>query len=708
MNLRNHIEELKKFTPAVDLEGVNKIYFLEVKEKPGLVKIGDTHRTVEERNSESIINAALHPIRPATFFIAEKENGSVFRDKSFHTFLTKKGFKREPNHKGTPSEWFYIDLETAIEIFAEFVKKPVYKVVQLRNAQQYALDKFQETVVNGYRYVNFGGCVRIGKTIISLTHAANNGAMPVYIGKNLTSQNSAEADNEEFGIVPELLTQSLHGIDEETDEDLSRKARRIIENIDAANTGNKQIIFYIDEVDDASHTKKSRAVITPVIKHYEKLGKMFQVVTMSGTRVYRGAKVLKELTNGHIEEFAVEYYEMQILQPKTTVSRNYTHISYYAKDEDGLANISDAMKNHDSGHKSLATAIEKLLGTNSYGYNVNSEFPHWFIKFATVGKNNANKLVSYLNRNHSLIENREYHYAVINGDETNAKESQDYCKRIIDENANKVCVFITQGMATTSFSVKSIGNTVVFTDNELTADDIQALHRSATWDDGKVDCNMIVVTTNDSMEHSFDDIFEDETKAAHSREDKIEIYRELLNNNSMVHITTNGSSVRPVRVTHDNVEHVIDRKAKAMTKVASLMNVVYDLDEEIVDNILEAVTGKKNTSRKSKSTRGEDFDPFGLDKKKKQRKLSDTMSKAAQEKILRAFVENAVMVPAVAREQETSIEEFEFWEELGVDQELFMKVYNSSWVIKDRMDTIYSLCRDEDYLVETYINKLAA
>jgi len=397
---------------------------------------------------------------------------------------------------------------------------------------------------------------------------------------------------------------------------------------------------------------------------------------------------------------------MQILQPETTCNRNYRHISFYSENADGLVNISDAMKNKEHGHKSLASVVEKLLGTNNFDIVTNDNFPHWFIKFATVGKGNANAFVRFLNRNHATIENKEYVFAAINGDVTRAKEAQDYCKKIIADNEGKTCVFISQGMATTSFSVTSIGNSVVFTDNEITADDTQALHRSATWAEGKTDCNMIVVTTNDSMEHSFDDIFEDETKLASTRGEKTEIYKELLNNNSMVHYTVDGKSVRPVRVTHENADKVLDQKAKAMTKIAGIMNVLNDLDEELLDNIFDTVAGKKSTSKKSKGEKADAFDPFGEKHKKKETSSSDVMTAQQKEKILRAFAENAVNVPAVAREQGMTLEEFDLWKELHVDKDLFVEVYNSSWMFKDRIDSIYNLCADPDYLVKNYINNL--
>jgi hypothetical protein len=709
-SFHTHLEKLKTFVAPVD-DGVNKLYFLEVEEKPGMVKVGDTTRDVALRNQETMTNASLHRKKGTTptWVIATKWDGTVYRDKKFHSFLRKKGYHFDVNNQDNDSEWVMdVTVEQLYAELEEFTGKPKYKTITLKTAQHYILKQLQEAVNEGHQHINAGFCVRVGKTIISLTLSARNNWFPVYLGKNLTSQFSAETDNAEYGIVPEILTQSLHGVDELEDGELSKRTKQIIKNIKKANTHNKSVIFFIDEVDDASHTKRSRDIITPVINYFKENGTFACIVTMSGTRIHRGEKILKDLTDGSIKELSLEYYEMQILQPETTCRRNFRHISFYAESTDSLLNISDAMKNKDTGHKSLATIIEKLLGTNDFDFVVDENFPHWFIKFSTVGKDNANKLVTYLNRNYSVIEHKEYHYAPINGDVTTAKEAQDYCKDIIRAHPDKICVFITQGMATTSFSIVSLGTSVVFTDNEVTADDIQALHRSATWCDGKTDCNMIVVTTNGSMEHSFDDIFEEEIKIAKTREEKIEIYKELLKNNSMVHFTVNGTSVRPVKITERNADKFIDKKMQSMTKIASIMGVVNDLDEELISNILDTVIGKKNTSKKSDSDKPDNFDPFGelLSNKPSNNQTNNEITIKEKERILRAFVENVVNVPAIAREQETTIEEFEFWTEVGVSKELFFNVYNTSWLFKDRIDSIYNLCSDHTYLVKNYINKL--
>jgi len=715
LSIKDHLATLKNFEASADAYGLNKLYLLEVHEKPGLIKIGDTHRDVALRNAETCTNASLHRSNELTYWIAEKEDGTIFRDYALHEFLTSKGYVRQKNEQGNDSEWFYITNDEFNAEFELFMGKPVFKTVELRPAQQYLFDKIIQAIENGSFYLNVGACVRVGKSILSLKVAAHVNMLPVYIGKNLTSQASVNADNAEYGIVPRMLTQSIHGSDNVSDlldDEVSRKAQSIIECIVKTNVDNQKILFVVDEVDDSSHTKKSRDAIKQVVLYFKEIGLFGGFMTMSGTRIYRGMKVLNDLTSDPITEISLEYHEMQILQPDNTCNRNFRRISFYSQNASGLSNISDAMKNKDKGHASLATVVASLLGSNNYDIIRNDLAPHWFIKFATVGKSNANKFVDYLNRNFSIVENEEYVYAVINGDVTTSTEAQDYCYEIIGENADKICVFITQGMATTSFSVASIGNTAVFTDNELTADDTQSLHRSATWMKDKPECNMMVVTTNDSSEFTFDDIFEDETKLAKTRPDRIEINKEILNNNSIVHYTVGGNgNVRPYKVTVDNVEKVIDKKMKSMTRVASIMCIVNDLDDDILADMLSSGHASKSTSKKSGTATPDNFDPFGEededDNNKSKKPVDDKMSLGKKEKIIRAFVEGAVFIPALAREQDTSIEGLDNWEDIAISKEMFFDVYNSSWMFKDRMDAIFNLCSDDVYLIENYINKLA-
>jgi hypothetical protein len=711
------------------LEGVNKLYFMSVKEKTSyykdidrvkdgsipadklgapILKIGDTKRLVKTRNAESITNASLHLEMASPWYIANKD-GKEFRDHDFHKFLEGKEYERELNENGTPSEFFFITLEQALEELELFCQKPVFETAVLRNAQNYLLELEQKAIDLGFKYINADYCMRSGKTILSLQIAKNNNWMPVYLGKNLTSQNSADQDNDEYGIVPHMTTESLHGPDDEdlADDEVSGKVKKIIDSIDSENKLNQKLAFYVDEADDGSHTKISCDVIVAVVTHYKKTGQFAFFKSMTGTRSHLGMKILNKVADGRpIKELSLAYWQMQILQPETTCIRNYRNISFYREDASGFTSISDAFKNKREGHKSLATAIAGLLDSaNNYKLYENADYPHWFMKFATGGDVKGTiKFVNYLNKVYKNIEGVDYVYHAINSTTTSNSEAEKDCKKVIKDNPGKIVVFITQGMATTSFSVTGIGNSVVFSDNPLRADDVQALHRSATWTPGKVECNMIRVTTNASNDFDWDSPFEDDLSKHKSRDSKKRLYRQLLRHNSMIHFVE-GEGFSYQEITEDDIEDVIDKKMKSLSTIASMVMILVDTaDEDMLNLIYHSDLNSKSTNKKSGTDKGDKIDPFNkgdTSSKPKGKKMGQT----AKEKKLKAFVEAVRNVPAIAREQETTMEEFDCWDDIDISKEMFFKAYNTSLLFQDQVDSIFNLCEDDSHL-KTYLDNL--
>lgn len=727
MNLiQTRVKNLKKFVTPDDLVGETKIYFLKVLEKTSfynnasnvgtipsftpdkvgasIIKIGDTFRLVEERNKETLTNASLHK-EVVSSTLAIKEDGSIFRDYEFHEFLEDKGYERELNDNGHKSEFFFITMEQAQNEYEEFTAKKFKKQVVFRIVQHYGLDLLAEATKKGYNAINFGSCMRSGKTIISLEHARRNNCMPVYLGKNLTSQSSAEADNNEYNIVPYMSIVSIHGQDEDTVTELSKKAQQVVEKIDSANKGNQKIIIYIDECDDQSHTAKSRAIIKQVVQHYFNKGMMFQVDTMTGTRKERGRKILNDMPFlGKLKDLSIEYWEMQILQPNDTVNRNFVSINFFQRNAHGLVNIADALKDRTTGHASIASFIKLLWSPNNFKLKDTSKHPHWFFKFCTTEKSPVTDLAKYLNSNLNSVNGQEYLYQPVNGDTTNTREAQKFCKKAIKDNPTKIVVFLSFGMATTSFSVVPIGNAAVFSDNPMTADEIQAEHRGATWEEGKEWCNMIHVTTADPGQLAWNDVFESELPPG-PKQGKLPIFKEILHMNSLIHIEC-GQSTTPMVITPEFAEHVLDNRAIAQTRVASVMNMLNEHDD-IRDMILDCVdpkTGKLKKALKSGTEKGSTADPFDVLKNRKKQKKQSGLTVAKQEAILRVFADNAVNVPAVAREQQLTLEEFNLWDEVNVDEELFKMVCEQSEDFNEIIDTIYRLCQDESHL-KTYLDK---
>jgi len=565
-----------------------------------------------------------------------------------------------------------------------------FKDYSLRPAQQKVYDKFMISYNEEYRYFNLDACVRVGKSILSLSIAKTLNMFPCYIGKNLTSQSSVQKDNNDFGIVENMLTQSIHGI--ETDS-----IQRIIDNINTNNRDNLQIIFFVDEVDDASHTRRSRDTISEVTKQIKSMGLFGAFVTMSGTRSYRGLKVLNDLNPDKIKEIDIAYYEMQQVQPECTVKRNFKNITIYSSETE-LLSISDALKSG-TGRKSLAKTLSMLLGENTFNIDVNNEYPHYFVKFATVGKSNATALVNILNRMHGNIDGKKFKFFNINGDTTSSREAERFCKDIIDVN-DCTCVFITQGMATTSFSVKEIGTSIVVSDNELTSDDIQALHRSCTWAEGKDNANLIYVTTSETMELKFDDIFENEVKTLEKSE-MVQKYKEILERNCITHYIYSGDKTVPIEVNLQNIDLVIDKKQKQMTTVSSIIQMM--IDEEIPE-----FDYCNHNVRKSGTAKGSDVDVFGTgSKESKPREKSDEMSNAEKQRILRELISIMVIIPAVYRIKNIPLYNDIDWDRVGISKELFFMMIQEFPMLKSRIESIYNLCSEKKYLNDMYFDTVS-
>ena len=747
-----HINDLQKRSKNVvdPLIGETKIYFLAVIQKTAFyataenlhkipsfdslskvgkipIKVGDTFRLVKERNDETLTNASLHRDFVSST-LAVKEDGTTFRDYDFHKFLEDKEYERELNNNGSKSEFFFFDsVEQLEKEYEEFTAKKFTEQVLLRPVQNYGLDLLAEATDAGYTKINFGSCMRSGKTIISLTHAKRNNCMPVYIGKNLTSQSSAEADNDKYGIVPHMACVSINGQDEElNDSELTKRAESAIREIDEENKLNQNIILYIDECDDSSHTEKSSKIIKQVAKHYYEKGMLFQVIPMTGTRKERGLKILNELDfmPGKNKDLSIEYWEMQILQPEDTVQRNFITVSYFQEYAEGLVNISEALKNHDEGHTSIATFVEAFLRKGSkYGAVKTDVYdaPHYFFKFCVGGKSNdgykkrMEALVDTFNDELSVIGNKEYLFQPIWGGVTKSSEAQKFCKDVIKKNPGKIVVFVSFGMGTTSFSVSGIGTSVVFSDNALGADDVQALHRAATYHTGKEWCNMVHVTTCESTDLMLNDVYEAELPKGCLKE-KLPIFKEILNYNSLIHVVIDpDGKFIPCGYTGQNVQTILDKRAAKRTQTNMMVQTVLNnftgninnLRPETVTKLLsiDPKSGKIKMPRKSKTEKGSDYDPHNVKGDKEPKKKTPGMTPSKMESIIRSFVTGVQMVPAVSKLKKIDIEDFEFWDEINVDEELYTMVCDDLPEFKDDLDHIFRLCDDASNL-KPYLQKI--
>ena len=109
--------------------------------------------------------------------------------------------------------------------------------------------------------------------------------------------------------------------------------------------------------------------------------------------------------------------------------------------------------------------------------------------------------------------------------------------------------------------------------------------------------------------------------------------------------------------------------------------------------------------KKSKTESGAKDDPFGAGDDKEPKKKTPGMTPKKIENIIRSFVAGVQMVPAVSKLKKIDMEDFEFWDEINVDEELYTMVCDDLPEFKDDLDHIFRLCDDASNL-KPYLQKI--
>jgi hypothetical protein len=116
--------------------------------------------------------------------------------------------------------------------------------------------------------------------------------------------------------------------------------------------------------------------------------------------------------------------------------------------------------------------------------------------------------------------------------------------------------------------------------------------------------------------------------------------------------------------------------------------------------------GKIKMPKKSKTEKGSDYDPHNVKGgSKTQKKKTPGMTPSKRESIIRSFVTGVQMVPAVSKLKKIDMEDFEFWDEINVDEELYEMVCEDLPEFKDDLEHIFRLCDDASNL-KPYLQKI--
>ena len=178
----------------------------------------------------------------------------------------------------------------------------------------------------------------------------------------------------------------------------------------------------------------------------------------------------------------------------------------------------------------------------------------------------------------------------------------------------------------------------------------------------------------------------------------------------MIHFVE-GEASSYKEITEDDIEDVIDKKMKSLSTTTSMVMMAFDeFGEDMLNEIYYSDLNNKSTNKKSGTDKGDKIDPFNKDGKDEDtppKPKGKKMGQTAKERKLKAFVEAVRNVPAQAREQETTMEEFDSWDDIDISKEMFFKAYNTLLSFQDQVDAIFNLCEDDTYLIEQFLDKLS-
>ena len=366
----------------------------------------------------------------------------------------------------------------------ELLHKDTYEEVVLRPWQQDVCDEMYEA---DKKYNLLSLAPRFGKTLTVLEYVkrlASTSAAPIVLvpaSKNLSSNSSFVKDYTEkgYGIVG--------GFDIIDKASLFKNEEKILEYMKANIPAEAALVLVTDEADLASHTSISQEKLKLINDNFN----VIKQISMSGTGIFKAAKIFKGIPEEDIYFRSINYTELFDYNHSNLVSRNFFNVQLDTEDVrklgdgDDYLNISQSMKDP-KAHATLAKYINHFIDnedTCECGGVGGSKVTMVFLPPTT--KKMMNVFVSKFEKLYPDLATM-----IINGDDTTNREAESDTKERLDlmkknEDERRLVLF-SMGMASRSFSIPSIRKVIYLSDGFITPTYLQATSRGLTYDTHQV------------------------------------------------------------------------------------------------------------------------------------------------------------------------------------------------------------------------------
>jgi len=471
---------------------------------------------------------------------------------------------------------------------------------------------------------------------------------------------------------------------------LFRNEDLILEALKSEIPADTKIVLVTDEADIASHTSISREKLDAIHSNFN----IIKQIAMSGTGIFKAAKIFKDIPEEDIFFKAINYTELMNYDFDELVKRNFFNIQLDTEEiralnkqlcgDDEYLNIRQALDNAET-YPALSTYLRKFVDDEKFATNLGlqqSDVSMIFLNAST--KKKLKEFVKYFENDHPEIK-----VISITGDDTTNRQAEAKTKETLDlmkknEDERKLVIF-SMGMGSRSYSIPQIRRVIIVNDGFITPTFLQSSARCLTY-------NMLdqAPQAADILRVSFErceiapEIFMLENETCGYDDTTIERVTRFLQLNSFINVLLTNKEIN-TRLWESNETAVmafIDRTLKFTDSTKYIMSKLYG---EGIEVDVEGMKVKKSAGRtadtSAKNVKG------AKDKKEKQKMAKE------DEKALEAYVNiirHLPYLPVLSGHNIQSVNDLKKidWDFINISKELFFKNMKKD-TFKNQIEAIF-------------------